>query len=81
MEIQKPTWYAARTAGKFRQGQYYRHDQLGVLGRMAAKVGILVVGEPPVPRRAALQPAKKAVRARKKPAPDPVEVHDGEAPV
>lgn len=80
METPKPTWYAVRTAGRFRQGQYYRNDQLGVLGRMAAKVGILIVGEPPVSRRAA-KPAQKAAKPRKKALPTPVEGPNGEAPV
>lgn len=81
MEKKDLTWYAVRTAGKFRQGQYYRNDQLGVLGRMAMKVGILVVAEPPKPRQAALQPAKKAVKPRKRAVATPVEAPDGEASV
>lgn len=80
METPKPTWYAVRTAGKFRRGQYYRNEELGVLGRMAAKVGILVVSEPPV-RNRPVKAAKKAVKPRKRAAPTPVEVKDGEAPV
>lgn len=77
METPKPTWLAVKTVGAFREGQYYRNDQLGVLGRMARKMGYLVVGEPPVPRK----PAQKAVKPRKKAAPTPVEGQDGEAPV
>lgn len=76
-----PIWYATRTAGMFREGQYYRTSQLGVLGRMAKKVGILVLADPPVKRQAALKTAKKAVRPRKAVAPTPVEGPDGEAPV
>lgn len=76
-----PIWYATKTAGMFREGQYYRTSQLGVLGRMARKVGILVMADPPVSRRAALQPAKKATKPRKKAVPTPVEAPDGEASV
>jgi len=35
-------WHAVKTAGKFRRGQNYTKDQLGVLGRMAVKAGVLV---------------------------------------
>lgn len=39
---EKIVWYAAQTAGQFRQGQTYTKDQLGVLGRMAVKAGVLI---------------------------------------
>lgn len=74
-------WYATRHAGKFRQGQWYRTDQLGVLGRMARKVGIIVQGDPPPLRNKPLEPAKKAAKPRKRAVPTPVEVPDGEASV
>lgn len=73
MKTEKPDlaiWYAAKTAGKFREGQYYRTSELGVLGRMARKAGFLVLADPPVSRRAT-QPAKKAVRPRKAATPTP----------
>ncbi len=81
MMDQQAIWYAVKTAGKFRRGQYYRTDQLGVLGRMARKAGVLVLGDPPPVRQAALKPAKKAVRPRKNVLPTPVEATDGEASV
>lgn len=72
MEKPKATWYAVRDAGMFRAGRYYRDDQLGVLGRMARKVGILVLADPPAVRLAAPpRPTKKAVRARKGTTPTP----------
>lgn len=80
MKIPKATWYAVKTAGKFRQGRYYRTEELGVLGRMARKAGFLVLADPPTARLAA-KPAKKAVRPRKRAVPTPAEVRDGEAPV
>lgn len=80
-KVELPIWYATKTAGMFREGQYYRTSQLGVLGRMARKVGILVLTDPPVKRQAALKPAKKAARPRKALAPTPVEGPDGEASV
>jgi len=80
MKIPKATWYAVKTAGKFRQGRYYRTEELGVLGRMARKAGFLVLADPPTARLAA-KPAKKAVRRRKGAAPIPVEAGNGEASV
>jgi hypothetical protein len=56
-------WYAVTTAGRFRQGQTYHNSQLGVLGRMAAKVGYLVPTEPPAPRKP--KPIKRARKPRK----------------
>jgi len=38
----KTVWYATKTAGKFRRGHNYTKEQLGVLGRMAVKAGVLV---------------------------------------
>lgn len=65
-------WYATKNAGMFREGRYYRTDQLGVLGRMARKVGILVLADPPTQRLAAPPKAtKKAARPRKGAAPTP----------
>jgi len=65
-------WYATRDAGMFRAGRYYRTDQLGVLGRMARKVGILVLADPPTQKLAAApRPAKKAARPRKAATPTP----------
>lgn len=42
-------WYATAHAGKFRRGQVYVREQLGVLGRMAVKAGILIPYEQAVP--------------------------------
>ena len=75
MEIPKPVWYAVRTVGKFRAGQYYPNSELGVLGRMAVKVGALVMQEPPVPAKR----AQKAVKPRKKAVPTPRVDDDGES--
>lgn len=74
MEIPKPVWYAVRTVGKFREGSYYPNAALGVLGRMAVKVGALVMQEPPVPDK----PARKAAKPRKKAVPTPRVDDDGE---
>ena len=35
-------WYATRDVGQFRNGHAYTREQLGVLGRMARKAGLLV---------------------------------------
>lgn len=35
-------WIATKHVGKFRRGVVYRKGELGVLGRMAVKAGILV---------------------------------------
>jgi hypothetical protein len=42
-------WMAVQHAGKFRRGQVYVRAQLGVLGRMAVKAGILIPYEQAVP--------------------------------
>lgn len=55
-------WYATRTSGKFQEGRFYTKDELGVLGRMAAHVGILVPMEQPEPKA-----RKAASRATAKP--------------
>lgn len=39
-------WYATETNGSFQAGRYYRKEELGVVGRMAAKVGYLVPVDP-----------------------------------
>jgi hypothetical protein len=59
-------WYAVRTAGKFRQGQTYTQAQLGVLGRMAAKVGHLIPVEPQTKRvvSKAVDGTQRATRPR-----------------
>lgn len=63
------TWYATKTAGMFRRGQHYRRDQLGVLGRMAIKAGVLIPVEEATRRvkkasGGAVRP-RSAVRARR----------------
>lgn len=60
-------WYATAHSGKFRRGQVYVREQLGVLGRMAVQAGILVPYEQAVPVT-----RKKGVRrgkARTEPGP------------
>jgi hypothetical protein len=42
-------WYATVNAGKFRRGQVYVREQLGVLGRMAVQSGVLIPYEQAVP--------------------------------
>jgi hypothetical protein len=71
-------WYATKTAGMFREGRYYTTRQLGVLGRMARKVGYLVLADPPVSRT---KPARKAVRPRKGAAPKVTQEPDDGSPV
>lgn len=76
----KATFLAVKTAGMFREGQYYRSDQLGVLGRMAHKVGILVLADPPL-SRLARKPSETAVKPRKRAARTQEKVDDGKASV
>lgn len=60
------TWYATRTSGKFQEGRFYTKDELGVLGRMAIYVGILVPMAQPKPRaRKAASPAVARPRKRR----------------
>lgn len=57
-------WYATAHAGKFRRGQVYVRAQLGVLGRMAVKAGILIPYEQaaPVTRKRGVRRGKAGVQ-------------------
>jgi hypothetical protein len=77
-------WYASKTSGKFREGQYYRTEQLGVLGRMARKAGYLVPAPPQLEFLTHDKPAQKVRKPRKKAPPAPAKGtadSDGQAPV
>lgn len=55
------SWYCVRTSGQFIAGHVYRSSQLGVTGRMAAKVGYLVPSEEVM---TATKAPRKAVKPR-----------------
>lgn len=61
-------WYATKTSGKFQEGRFYTKEELGVLGRMAAHVGILVPMEQskPIVGDRAAKAAGRTVRPRKR---------------
>lgn len=52
-------WIAVKHVGKFRRGHIYTTEQLGVLGRMAVKAGVLI----PAPET----PKPKPKQVRRKP--------------
>lgn len=56
-------WYATRTVGAFKWGHYYDSAQLGVVGRMAVKAGLIIDAGPAVIHTE--KAPKKAVRPRK----------------
>ena len=59
-------WYATKTNGKFQAGRFYRREELGVLGRMAAKVGYLIPVDPDTRRVVTMAPdgSKRVTRPR-----------------
>lgn len=57
-------WYAVKTSGAFQAGRTYTKEQLGVLGRMAARAGYLVKVEQSTPKQRVTVAPARAIRPR-----------------